>query len=123
MCLMSRVFISAGTGAAVYVLANDHCPPHVHAKHRGEEWIARVGFSYLNTNVKLLSIAPTKNIPGQRVINRLLEGTSHAQLSSCRHHWWMTLQTTCLVNQWSLVTAPGAVDLLPQTSAGCQANR
>jgi hypothetical protein len=36
MCLMSRVFISAGTGAAVYVFANDHCPPHVHAKHRGE---------------------------------------------------------------------------------------
>lgn len=73
MCLMSRVFISAGTGAAVYVFANDHCPPHVHAKHRGEEWIARVKFSYLNTTVSLLSIAPTKSIPGQRVINRLLE--------------------------------------------------
>jgi len=43
---MSRVFVSEGSGAAVYVFADDHCPSHVHARHRGEGWIARVRFFY-----------------------------------------------------------------------------
>jgi hypothetical protein len=41
---MSRVFISEGTGAGIYVFSDDHCPAHVHARHRGEGWIARVRF-------------------------------------------------------------------------------
>lgn len=32
----------------------------------------------------------------------------------------MTVQTTCLVNQWSRVTAPGAVDLLPKPAQGAK---
>ena len=52
---MSRIFVSEATGATVYVFADDHCPPHVHARHRGEEWIARVKFSYVCNAVKLIS--------------------------------------------------------------------
>jgi hypothetical protein len=37
---MSRVFVSKDTGAAIYVFVNDHCPPHVHARHRAEGWTA-----------------------------------------------------------------------------------
>jgi hypothetical protein len=44
----------------IYVFADDHCPPHVHARHRGESWIARVRISYLSTAVELISIAPLK---------------------------------------------------------------
>ena len=39
---MSRVFTSEGTGAGIYVFSDDHCPAHVHARHRSEGWIARV---------------------------------------------------------------------------------
>ena len=60
---MIRVFVSEATGAVVYVFTDDHCPPHVHARHRGDDWIARIGFSYLGEDVTLLSIAPLKNIP------------------------------------------------------------
>jgi hypothetical protein len=100
---MSRVFVSEGTGAAVYVFSNDHCPPHVSARHRGEEWIARVRFSYLGDKVDLWSIEPIKNAPAQRVINRLLDDV-RAQLSSCRRSWWDTQRTVCLENQWVLLS-------------------
>lgn len=70
---MSRVLISESTGAAVYVFSDDHCPPHVHARHRGDGWIARVGFSYVGDKVNLMSIAPLRNVPLQRIMNQLLD--------------------------------------------------
>ena len=79
---MSKVFDSEGTGAAVYVFSNDHCPAHVSARHRGEEWIARVRF---------------------RAISRLV-GEVHAQLGACRRIWWNTQRTACIEHQWMVVS-------------------
>jgi hypothetical protein len=105
---MSRVFVSAATGAVIYVFADDHCPPHVHARHRGEGWVARVRFSYVGSEVELISIAPLKNVPLQRVVNELLDDI-RARLMDCRRRWWTTRQTTCLANQWAV--APAARDI------------
>jgi hypothetical protein len=80
---MSRVLISESTGAAVYVFSDDHCPPHVHARHRGDGWIARVRFSYLSSQVELMSVAPLKNYPVQRTVNRLLADVE-AGAPTCR---------------------------------------
>jgi hypothetical protein len=110
---MSRVFVSEGTGAAVYVFSNDHCPPHVSARHRGEEWIARVQFSYLDDKVELWSIDPIRHAPTQRVINRLLDDV-RAQLSSCRRSWWDIQRTACLENQWVLLSDDGSVTQLAE---------
>jgi hypothetical protein len=96
---MSRVFVSEATGAAIYVFADDHCPPHVHARHRGEGWIARLRFSYVNPAVELISIAPLKNVPRRRVVNRLFDDV-RIRLADCRRAWWTTRRTTCLENQW-----------------------
>jgi len=108
---MSRVFISEGTGAGIYVFSDDHCPAHVHARHRGEGWIARVRFSYLSSTVELISIAPVKNVPLQRVVNRLLSDVQ-VRLADCRRGWWLTRGTTCLVNHWAVVSEPGRIELL-----------
>lgn len=99
---MSRVFVSEATGAAVYVFADDHCPPHVHARHRGEGWVARVEFSYVNNTLTLIGIAPLKNVPLQRVVNALLDDIQ-TRLVDCRRSWWTTRQTTCLANQWAML--------------------
>jgi hypothetical protein len=107
---MSRVFISEGTGAGIYVFSDDHCPPHVHARHRGEDWIARVRFSYLDSAVALISIAPVKNVPLQRVVNGLLSDV-RVRLPDCRRSWWMTRGTTCLANQWAIVSKPVKIEL------------
>jgi len=108
---MSRVFISEGTGAGIYVFSDDHCPAHVHARHRGEGWIARVRFSYLSNTVELISIVPVKNVPLQRVVNRLLSDVQ-VRLPDCRRSWWLTRRTTCLANQWAIVRGPGRIELL-----------
>src|ERR1700722_4584090 len=112
---MSRVCISAGTGAGIYVFSDDHCPAHVHPRHRGEGWIARVRFSYLDSAVGLISIAPVKNIPLQRVVNRLLSDVQ-ARLPDCRRSWWLTRGTTCLANQWAIVSKAGNIELLSKTT-------
>jgi hypothetical protein len=108
---MSRVCISAGTEAGIYVFSDDHCPAHVHARHRGEGWIARVRFSNLDSTVELISIAPIKNIPLQRVVNRLLSDVQ-LPLPDCRRSWWLTRGTTCLANQWAMVNKAGKIELL-----------
>lgn len=107
---MSRIFVSEATGATVYVFADDHCPPHVHARHRGEEWIARVKFSYVCNAVKLISIAPLKNIPLQRVVNALLDEIQTRQ-ADCRRSWWATRHTTCLAKQWAVISSTEKITL------------
>jgi hypothetical protein len=106
---MSRVFVSGATRAAIHVFADDHCPPHVHARHRGEGWIARVGFSYVSAAVALISIAPLRKVPSQRMVNRLLDDIK-ARLADCRRAWWTIRQTTCLENQWAM-TREGRIEL------------
>jgi hypothetical protein len=107
---MSRVFVSEATGAVIYVFADDHCPPHVHARHRAESWVARVRFSYVSSEVELISIAPLKNVPLHRVVNELLDNIQ-ARLMDCRRSWWAMRQTTCLVSQWAVAPAAGKVEL------------
>ena len=111
---MSRLFLSARTGAGVYVFSDDHCPAHVHARHRGEGWIARVSFSYITSVVELMSIAPTKNVPLQRVLNHLL-GDIEERLPDCRRSWWTTRRTMCLTNQWAIAQEPGRIEVLSES--------
>jgi hypothetical protein len=64
--------VSDATRAVIYVFSDDHCPPHVHARHRSKGWIARVRFSYVSSTVTLISIAPLRNALQRRALNLLL---------------------------------------------------
>ena len=97
-------------GAVISVFADDHCLPHVHARHRGEGWVARVRFAYVDTEVELISIAPLKNVPLQRVVNELLDDIQ-ARLLDCRRSWWTTRQITCLANQWAVAATTREINL------------
>jgi hypothetical protein len=116
---VSRVFTSESTGALINVFSDDHCPPHVHARHRGEGWIARVGFCYLSSAVELMSIAPLRNAPLRRTVNRLLADVL-AELPVCRRGWWETRRTTCLSNVWVVVLTPDWVKLSPAPAANAK---
>src|SRR5205823_5728537 len=89
---------------------------HVHARHRGDGWVARVRFSYLDSAVELISIAPLENIPRRRVLNQLLDEIL-VRLVDCRRSWWTTRRTTCLANQWAVTAATGAIELRPERPA------
>lgn len=104
--------MSDATRATIYVFSDDHCPPHVHARHRSEGWIARVRFSYVDSAVALISISPLKNAPRRRVLNLLLDDIQ-ARLADCRRAWWTTRRTTCLGNQWAR-EGKGTIELLSE---------
>jgi hypothetical protein len=101
------------------VFSDDHCPPHVHAQHRGDGWIARVGFSYVTSVVELISIAPVRNIPLQRVVNQLLDDVE-AHLAICRRSWWKIRRTACLVNQWATIQKSGKMEISAANVAGAK---
>lgn len=109
---MGRIFVSESTGATIYVFAEDHCPPHVHARHRGEGWIARAGFCFAGGAVTLISIAPLRNAPQPRAVNALLRDIG-ARLVDCRRRWWTTMRTTCLANQWAVLSSATTIALCP----------
>jgi hypothetical protein len=116
---MGRVFASDFTGALVYVHSHDHCSPHVHALHRSEGWMARVGFSYVDCTVELTSVAPTDHPPARHVLNALLAEVKE-HLVDCREAWWMIQKTTGLANRWSIARAPGLIELLPVRKPGAR---
>lgn len=116
---MARVFVSEGSGAAVYVFADDHCPPHVHARHRGEGWVARVRFFYTTSVVEPISIVPLRNVPQQRVVSRLLDDVQ-TRLAERRRIWWMMRRTTCLENQWAVLLVGGRLALLPERAGNAR---
>ena len=76
-------------------------------------------FSYLDSTVELISIAPVKNIPLQRVVNRLLSDVQ-ARVPDCRRGWWLTRGTTCLTNQWASVSKAGKIELLPKPTSSAK---
>jgi hypothetical protein len=58
-----------------------------------------------------MSLTPARNIPSQRVVNNLMADVLE-RLSDCRCGWWMNMRTTCLANQWAIVTSPGKIKLV-----------
>jgi hypothetical protein len=70
----------------------------------------------LSGTVRLISIAPAKNIPLQRVVNQFLSDVQE-RLPTCRRFWWVIRGTTCLSNQWAVVPRPGQVILCAQRTS------
>lgn len=116
---MSRVFLSTATGATIYVFANDHCPPHVRARHRGDDWVARAAFSFLDRDVALMSVTPARNTPARRTIGLLL-AEIEANVPDCRAVWWAINGTVCLSNQWATVSRSGRIGLAAPRAAGAK---
>ncbi len=102
---MSGVADSARTGAVLYVFADDHGPPHVHARHRGDAWTARIRFSFVVPAVSLVSVTPLRHAPLPRVVSGLLADVRD-DLTACRRAWWTIRRNTCLANAWVLKPPP-----------------
>ena len=50
-----------------------------------------------------------RNCPLQRTVSQLLDDIE-AELLACRRSWWVTKQTTCLENQFVVVSA-GTIEI------------
>lgn len=73
----------------VFVGAEDHPPPHVHAVHSGEGWVARFRFSFLSDVTGLYRFRRRGRRPTTATLNRVAEAIM-ANLPACRENWWAT---------------------------------
>lgn len=70
----------------VFIAAEDHPPPHVHAEHTGEGWAARYRFSFLSDVAALYRFRK-----GRRPTEATLEAVRTAivvNIGRCRTEWW-----------------------------------
>lgn len=101
------------------IASDDHCPPHVHAGHKGEGWIIRICFSYASSDVVVMSITPTQDAVRQRQINDLLDELIQ-HLCICRKIWWEGKGTICLDNKWVIAVSSTEVDVLDRPRVGAK---
>ncbi len=73
----------------VFIGAEDHPPPHVHAVHSGEGWAARFRFSFLSDVTGLYRFRRRGRRPTTATLDRVAE-TIEANLPACRENWWAT---------------------------------
>jgi len=73
----------------VFVGAEDHPPPHVHAVHSGEGWVARFRFSFLSDVTGLYRFRRRGRRPTTATLDRVAEAIM-ANLPACRENWWVT---------------------------------
>jgi len=73
----------------VFIGAEDHPPPHVHAVHSGEGWVARFRFSFLSDVTGLYRFRRQGRRPTGATLERVAEAIME-NLPACRENWWIT---------------------------------
>lgn len=73
----------------VFIGAEDHPPPHVHAQHSSEGWMARFRFSFLSDITGLYRFKQRGRRPTVAVLDGIADAIM-ANLPRCREAWWHT---------------------------------
>jgi hypothetical protein len=73
----------------VFIAAEDHPPPHVHAVHSGDGWVARFRFSFLSDVTGLYRFRRRGRKPTTATLDRVADAVM-AHLPACRANWWAT---------------------------------
>jgi hypothetical protein len=73
----------------VFIGAEDHPPPHVHAVHSGDGWVARFRFSFLSDVTGLYRFRRRGRRPTTATLERVADAIM-ANLPACRENWWTT---------------------------------
>ena len=108
--------LDSKTGARVVIASDDHCPPHVHARHKEAGWVVRLWFSFESEAAGVMSIAPAEHAVRQRHLNQMLDELV-GNLRNARKAWWDGKRTTCLENKWMVRISPGRLAVLDERRA------
>jgi hypothetical protein len=87
----------SGASAKLGVQTREHCPPHATCREIAGQWVVRIWFSFTNAAaIGLLSVIPSKNHPGNHVVNELAAAVQR-NLPECRRRWWMYQRNNPLI--------------------------
>ncbi len=98
----------------VFIAAEDHPPPHVHAFHQGEGWTARFRFSFLSDVTGLYRFHRRGRRPTDATLEAVADAVT-AKLPVCREAWWHTHGTRHGIG---LINRPIETRTLPATTQG-----
>lgn len=73
----------------IFIAAEDHPPPHVHARHTTQGWVARFRFSFLSDVAALYRFKQRGRNPTVQTLDELEEAIVRT-LPDCRAEWWAT---------------------------------
>lgn len=93
----------------------DHCPPHVTFVCRPDSWTARIQFSMVADEVRLIDIKPLVHAPNRKLISVLADQV-YANRLICRSSWWLTQKTACLDNKCVQRVGAGVVELTNESN-------
>jgi hypothetical protein len=80
---------------------NEHCEPHVHAFHPGQDWELRVFFSYVSSGVTEVDLYHGST-PKQGVVQAIMDKVVD-HLDTARRLFWEAVQNVCLDNKYITV--------------------
>lgn len=95
---MKALWIEAANAKA-FVRTRDHPPPHVHVVNRADRWEARMGFSFLTSQVWLMDVIPVVNSPTMATLNAVIRAVA-GHVDRFRDDWWEVYGDTDLTNRW-----------------------
>jgi hypothetical protein len=101
------------------IASDDHCPPHVHARHKEEGWIVRLWFSFVSPAVGVMTIAPSEKAVLLWQLNQMLDEIS-SNIDLFRQIWRQGKQTTCLENKWMALVGGVQLALLDNGKHGAK---
>lgn len=87
---------SQGANIRIVFRTPDHCPPHVHAFNKAQQWEFRVFFSYISTEITFeIKFGTPKKSHIENVMNYVLNN-----LPKFRKNWWDVFGKT-FSSKWS----------------------
>ncbi|USX22874.1 hypothetical protein NHH82_12230 [Oxalobacteraceae bacterium OTU3REALA1] len=94
---------SQGANIRITFRTPDHCPPHVHAFNRAQQWEFRVFFSYVSTEIAFeIKFGTPKKPHIEDVMNHVLNN-----LPKFRKNWWHVFGKVCLKNTYIKINKSG----------------
>lgn len=92
----------------------DHCPPHVHAFNKSQQWEFRVFFSYTSRKIDFeIKFGSPKKSHIEHAMNHVLNN-----LAKFRKIWWDVFGKVCLKNKYIKIGKQGMAEAASKNDTG-----
>lgn len=95
-------YVPSASATIILKTRDEHCPAHVHAISRNNNWEIKILFSYAGNDVQHLTYEILYGIPLRKHVNAVITEVNNS-IYLCRKEWWNFFGDVCLINQTLLL--------------------